>query len=275
MRGAHAAAVPNVGTVVHLVRADPPPWPPVLIIGGCGGGGATTTTLGLASQIADLVRSVAVDGTASGGDLALRGADLRFAGSTLQSWLSAASIPAGAALGSSLSLASSGAAIVRRDASALPRRETIATVCDRLLAEGLVPIVDGGASAAARDLRPLLDYPDVRVAVTIPARMDAANRVAITLRQLDEEFGESLIASTVLVVSHQSSHTPPVAAALAQHYGGWVSGVIEVAFDPHLAIGRTITNSALLAETRWAYLDLARWLLPELGLPGEGMSSHG
>ncbi|MFD6401149.1 hypothetical protein [Nocardia sp. NPDC060249] len=275
MQGAHAAAVPDLGTIVHLVRSDPPPWPPVLIIGGCGGGGATTTTLGMASQIADLVCSVAVDGTAAGGDLALRGADLRFAGSTLQSWLATASTPAGAALRSSLSLASSGAAIVRRDASALPRRETIATVCDRLLAEGLAPIVDGGASVAARDLRPLLDHPDVRIAVTIPARMDAANRVAITLRQLDEEFGESLIASTVLVISHQSAHTPTVAAALSQHYGGWISGVIEVPFDPHLAIGRTITNHALLPETRWAYLDLARWLLPELGLPGEEMATHG
>lgn len=264
---------PHLGSVVHLVKTGPKPGALVLVVGGCGGGGATTTALGLASQIAesgDTVHPVAVDGSPVGGDLALRGADLRLAAATMQSWLGTANSPAATRLADTLSWSSSGAGVLWRDASPLPQRTTLATVCDRLQAEGLTPIVDGGSAIGARHLRPLLERPDVRLVVAIPCRPDAANRVRLTLQQLDAEFGDALIADTTLLVSHQTPHSLPVAKPLSRHYAGWVRTVLEVPYDRRLAIGTAITHADLSPMTRAAYHTLAEHVLPgAVGTPGE------
>jgi Mrp family chromosome partitioning ATPase len=63
--------------------------PAILVVGGCSGSGATTTAVGLAAAIATTTEydSVAVDATASGGDLAARGADELLRPVSMQSWL--------------------------------------------------------------------------------------------------------------------------------------------------------------------------------------------
>ncbi|MFI8977297.1 MinD/ParA family protein [Nocardia asteroides] len=249
-------AVPHVSQIMHLVRADPPARPTALVLAGCGGGGATTTTLGIAAQMARRVAVVAVDGTHADGDLAIRGADHRYSALTMHNWLASATTPAGIGLASVLSQASSGVRLLSSDPAALPNRETLASVCQRLNTEGLATVVDGGSAVTARQLRPLLDQPQIRPILVIPARYDAANRVAVTLARLDTEFGEALIASTVLVVSHQTPNTPPVSDALAAHYRGWIHRVIDVPYDSHLAGGMTVTDAALAAPTRRAYREI-------------------
>ncbi|WP_433717293.1 MinD/ParA family ATP-binding protein (plasmid) [Nocardia sp. CA-084685] len=268
------SVMPVVGPIMHLVRAEPPSTPPVLVVSGCGGGGATTTTLGLASHLAAAVRAVAVDATVAGGDLVLRGADAQLVLVPMQAWLAGAHSNRSVSLGQALSQASSGAALLARDPGPLPRRATIATVCERLITEALTPIVDGGAAVHARHLRPLLDQPGIRLVLSIPARHDAANRLRWTMQILDAEFGEDLIASTVLVISHQTPNTPAVGAALAEHYAGWVSAVVEVPFDAHLATGQTITHASLHPQTRDAYTELAAHVMPEAERP-QTRSAHG
>ncbi|WP_234391480.1 hypothetical protein [Nocardia suismassiliense] len=262
--GVHpATAAPNGGSIVYLAPKAPARVPPVLVVGACGGSGATVTTLGLVSALASAQRVVALDATVAGGDLATRGADRRLACCSVQAWLAASSASTAAPLSEALSLTSSGAGLLWRDPSPLPHRATTATICDRLLSAGMTSVVDGGSSVAARHLRPLLDQPDVRLVLTIPARRDATNRLRWTLQQLDAEFGGEFIGSSVLVVSHQHPDSASVAQPLSNLYRGWVRAVCEIPYDAHLADGRTITYDHLQPRTRRAYADLAAVVAPE------------
>ncbi|MFR9753961.1 hypothetical protein ACL02S_23380 [Nocardia sp. 004] len=262
--GMHATTVPHTGSIMYLVRTPPAPVPAVLVVGACGGSGTTVTTLGVASALAAALQVVAVDATVAGGDLAIRGADHRLAASPVQAWLASSASTNSAPLTDVLSLASSGARLLWRDPSPLPHRATSATICDRLVTAGMATVVDGGSSVAARYLRPLLDQPDTRLVLTIPARHDATNRLRWTLQHLDAEFGGEFIGSSVLVVSHQQPNSPPVAEALGSLYRDWVRAVCDVPFDPHLADGHVITHTCLQADTRHAYRDLAAIVLPEI-----------
>ncbi|WP_446225825.1 MinD/ParA family ATP-binding protein [Nocardia sp. IBHARD005] len=238
----------------HAIASTTPR--PVLVVGGCGGAGTTTTVLGLcAAAAADqdgAARPVAVDATDSGGDLAVRGADARYTPATLQHWLAADTTTG---LHSppefAFSYATSGAAIVAGSADPLPHRTTLATVHRRLTAAAYLPVFDGGAAVQARRLRPLLG--ELALVLVIPARRDAANRLRPALAWLDSEFGERAVTSATLVVSHQTSTTPPVAQRLRDHLTGWIRDVLEIPHDPHLAEGTAIIHSRLQAGTRAAY----------------------
>ena len=229
--------------------------PAILVAGGCGGAGATTTALGLAAAIAagSAHRSVAVDATVVGGDLGARGIDEQLVPVPLRTWLAhAPSLPAGE-VGAHLSHASSGAGVLWRDGAPLPPRCSFGTAERVLRAAGFVAVFDGGAPVSGPQLRPLLADPAVRIVLTIPARVDAANRLRASLQWLDDEYGRATIAAATLVVSHQLSGGPVVAAGLRRHLRGWVRDVVEIPFDAHLATGLTIQHRALGEATRDAY----------------------
>jgi hypothetical protein len=243
----------------------------ILVVGGCGGAGTTTTALGMASELAagESVATVAVDATPAGGDLALRGGDDRWLPITLQSWLFGNGSDGPGPLADCMSLASSGAGLLWRDPGPLRQRADFRTVDRVLTDEGYIPVYDGGAPIAARQLRPLLAAPDLTLVLVIPARVDAANRLRVALEWLDDEFGDAedgpgagIIGEATIVVSHQlPSGEPEVAAHLRDNLSGWVRQVCEVPYDSSLARGELVTHSVLAGATREAYRKLLAGVL--------------
>ncbi|MCP2279056.1 MinD/ParA family protein [Nocardia amikacinitolerans] len=235
---------------------------PILVVGGCGGAGTTTTALGIAGELGSGgTPTVAVDATAAGSDLALRGADEHLHPISLQSWLYGRGDDEPAPLKECLSRATSGIGLLWRDAAPLRRRATYLTVARAVEDAGFTAVYDGGSPIAGRQLRPLLDDADVALVLAIPARPDAANRLRVTLEWLDDQFGDStegqgagIVGDTTIVVSHQQPGADSrVADHLREHLGGWVRDIREIPYDPHLARGELVRHSALAAETRRAY----------------------
>ncbi|MFE2999303.1 hypothetical protein ACFXG4_30380 [Nocardia sp. NPDC059246] len=244
------------GSLLHLVPAAAT-TPPILVVGGCGGAGTTTTALGLAAAaVAARQRSVVVDATPAGGDLGLRGADQRLTPAPLQSWLTAAVGGTLASVESTLSWTSAGAGLLWRDEGPLQRRTTYATAQHVLTRAGYSTVFDGGYPVSARQIRPLLHDNGIRIVMTIPARVDAANRMRSSLQWLDDNFGPELLAATTVVVSHQGADAPSVAAALRRHLRDWIRDVAEIPFDRHLAHGLVITHANLSRWTQGAYARL-------------------
>ncbi|MFF0544324.1 MinD/ParA family protein [Nocardia thailandica] len=234
---------------------------PILVVGGCGGAGTTTTVLGLAAELAaDGTPTVAVDATAAGGDLALRGADEHLHPINLQSWVYGRGGDEPAPLHECLSRSTSGFGLLWRDSAPLRRRATYLTVARALDNEGCTPVYDGGHPIAGRQLRPLLDDAEIALVLTIPARVDAANRLRVTLEWLDDHYGDDgtgVVGDTTIVVSHQYSRDDSrVAEHLREHLAGWVRDVVEIPYDPHLARGELVRHAELAARTRAAYGSL-------------------
>ncbi|MBY8859524.1 hypothetical protein K7711_23855 [Nocardia sp. CA2R105] len=238
---------------------------PILVVGGCGGAGTTTTALGLAAELGSGgLPTVAVDATASGSDLALRGADEHLSPISLQSWLYGRGEDEPAPLKECLSQASSGIGLLWRDSAPLRRRATYLTVARAIADAGHTPVYDGGSPIGARHLRPLLEDADIALVLAIPARADAANRLRVTLEWLDDEFGGQtegqgggIVGDTTIVVSHQlPGDSAPVAKHLREHLNGWVRDIREIPYDQHLARGELVRHNTLAAETRKAYRTL-------------------
>lgn len=234
---------------------------PILVVGGCGGAGTTTTTLGLAGELAGTgAATVAVDATAAGSDLALRGADKHLHPVNLQSWVYGRGGDEPAPLEDCLSRSTSGFGLLWRDATPLRRRATYLTVARALDTSGYTAVYDGGNPIAGRQLRPLLDDADIALVLAIPARVDAANRLRVTLEWLDDHYGDDgagVVADTTIVVSHQYSHDDSrVAEHLREHLSGWVREVVEIPYDPHLARGELVRHGELAEATRAAYGSL-------------------
>ncbi|MFC6012472.1 MinD/ParA family ATP-binding protein [Nocardia lasii] len=234
---------------------------PILVVGGCGGAGTTTTALGLAAELAALgATTVAVDATAAGSDIALRGADKHLHPVNLQSWVYGRGDDEPAPLEECLSRSTSGFGLLWRDATPLRRRATYLTVARALDTGGYTAVYDGGNPIAGRQLRPLLDDSDIALVLTIPARVDAANRLRVTLEWLDDHYGDDgagVVADTTIVVSHQYSHDDSrVAEHLREHLSGWVREVVEIPYDPHLARGELVRHAELAQTTRSAYGSL-------------------
>jgi MinD-like ATPase involved in chromosome partitioning or flagellar assembly len=266
--GKHA---PSKAPVVRLRRgkggesgteAVEPTQRPILVVGGCGGAGTTTTVLGIAGELGMAgTPTVAVDATAAGSDLALRGADEHLHPISLQSWLYGRGNDEPAPLKECLSQASSGIGLLWRDAAPLRRRATYLTVARAIDDAGYTAVYDGGSPIAGRQLRPLLDDADVALVLAIPARADAANRLRVTLEWLDDQFGDSLegqgsgiVGDTTIVVSHQQPGAESeIAGHLREHLSGWVRDIREIPYDPHLARGELVRHESLAAETRRAY----------------------
>ncbi|MBF6209463.1 hypothetical protein IU433_20875 [Nocardia puris] len=235
---------------------------PILVVGGCGGAGTTTTALGIAGELgAAGTPTVAVDATAAGSDLALRGADEHLHPISLQSWLYGRGDDEPAPLKECLSRATSGIGLLWRDETPLRRRATYLTVARAVEVAGFTAVYDGGSPIAGRQLRPLLDDADVALILAIPSRPDAANRLRVTLEWLDDQFGESsegqgngIVGDATIVVSHQQpGGDSRVADHLREHLSGWVRDIAEVPYDPHLARGELVRHTALAPETRRAY----------------------
>ncbi|MFE7719821.1 MinD/ParA family protein [Nocardia rhizosphaerihabitans] len=230
---------------------------PILVVGGCGGAGTTTTALGLAGELVTEGATVAVDATAAGSDLALRGADKHLHPVNLQSWVYGRGDDEPAPLEDCLSRSTSGFGLLWRDATPLRRRATYLTVARALDSGGYTAVYDGGNPIAGRQLRPLLDDADIALVLAIPARVDAANRLRVTLEWLDDHYGDDgagVVADTTIVVSHQYSHDDSrVAEHLREHLSGWVREVVEIPYDPHLARGELVRHSELAEPTRAAY----------------------
>jgi MinD-like ATPase involved in chromosome partitioning or flagellar assembly len=238
---------------------------PILVVGGCGGAGTTTTVLGIAGELAMAGNpTVAVDATAAGSDLALRGADEHLHPISLQSWLYGRGNDEPAPLKECMSQATSGVGLLWRDAAPLRRRATYLTVARSIYDAGFTGVYDGGNPIAGRQLRPLLDDSDVALVLAIPARADAANRLRVTLEWLDDQFGDSadgqgggIVGDTTIVVSHQQPGAESrVAGHLREHLSGWVRDIREIPYDPHLARGELVRHSSLAPETRRAYARL-------------------
>ncbi|NMN95014.1 MinD/ParA family ATP-binding protein [Antrihabitans stalactiti] len=240
--------------------------PPLLVLGGSGGAGVTATAQGLASVIATDeqldVDSVVVDATPAGGsDLVARVADEERPMSTLQTWLTSDDPSLPSTVEAACGRASSGALVLPRDDRPLPRRETMVSVHRHLSDAGVVPVYDGGAPVSARGVRPLLADSRISLALVVAARPDAANRLKPVLSWLDDEFGEFLIGDTVIVVCRQSPRdNADVAGHLRRNLDGWVRSVVEIPYDPHLAIGERILWSEVRDETREAYRNVLREL---------------
>ncbi|MFD3703239.1 MinD/ParA family protein [Nocardia sp. NPDC058658] len=234
---------------------------PILVVGGCGGAGTTTTALGLAAELVTAgATTVAVDATAAGSDIALRGADKHLHPVNLQSWVYGRGDDEPAPLEDCLSRSTSGFGLLWRDATPLRRRATFLTVARALDTGGYTAVYDGGNPIAGRQLRPLLDDADIALVLAIPARVDAANRLRVTLEWLDDHYGDDgagVVADTTIVVSHQYSHDDSrVAEHLREHLSGWVREVVEIPYDPHLARGELVRHAELAEATRSAYASL-------------------
>ncbi|RJO68387.1 hypothetical protein D5S18_33815 [Nocardia panacis] len=237
---------------------------PILVVGGCGGAGTTTTALGLAGELAGETATVAVDATAAGSDLALRGADEHLHPISLQSWLYGRGDDEPAPLKECLSRSTSGYGLLWRDAAPLRRRATYLTVARGVHEAGYTAVYDGGTPIAGRQLRPLLDDADVALVLAIPARTDAANRLRVTLEWLDDEFGSTgagpgggVVGDTTVVISHQHpGGDSRIAEHLRENLSGWVRDIREVPYDPHLARGELVRHAALAPATRRAYEQL-------------------
>ncbi|WP_040797141.1 MinD/ParA family ATP-binding protein [Nocardia higoensis] len=238
---------------------------PILVVGGCGGAGTTTTALGIAGELGVAgTPTVAVDATAAGGDIALRGADEHLHPISLQSWLYGRGDDEPAPLKECLSRATSGIGLLWRDAAPLRRRASYLTVARAVADAGYTAVYDGGHPIAGRQLRPLLDDGDIALVLTIPARPDAANRLRVTLEWLDDEFGEAaegqgngIVGDTTLVISHQApGDDSRVADHLREHLSGWVRDIREIPYDPHLARGELVCHAELAEQTRRAYARL-------------------
>ncbi|BCK55187.1 MinD/ParA family ATP-binding protein [Nocardia wallacei] len=237
----------------------------VLVVGGCGGAGTTTTALGIAGELAVAgAPTVAVDATAAGSDLALRGADEHLSPISLQQWLYGRGDDEPAPLKECLSHASSGIGLLWRDSAPLRRRATYLTVARAIADAGYTSVYDGGSPIAARQLRPLLEDADVALVLAIPARVDAANRLRVTLEWLDDEFGGpaegqggGIVGDTTIVVSHQlPGNEPTIAEHLREHLTGWVRDIREIPYDPQLARGELVRHNVLGTDTRRAYRTL-------------------
>ncbi|WP_280416780.1 MinD/ParA family ATP-binding protein [Nocardia carnea] len=235
---------------------------PILVVGGCGGAGTTTTALGLAGELGlSGTATVAVDATPAGGDLALRGADEHLHPISLQQWLYGRGDDEPAPLKDCMSRATSGIGLLWRDAAPLRRRASYLTVARAVDHAGYTGIFDGGSPIAGRQLRPLLDDADIALVLAIPARVDAANRLRVTLEWLDDEYGDQsepmgggIVGDTTIVVSHQHPGVDSrVADHLREHLSGWVRDIVEVPYDPHLARGELVRHIALADETRQTY----------------------
>ncbi|WP_280194321.1 MinD/ParA family ATP-binding protein [Nocardia farcinica] len=235
---------------------------PILVVGGCGGAGTTTTALGIAGELGSAgTPTVAVDATAAGSDLALRGADEHLHPISLQSWLYGRGDDEPAPLKECLSRATSGIGLLWRDAAPLRRRASYSTVARAVADAGYTAVYDGGHPIASRQLRPLLYDADIALVLAIPARPDAANRLRMTLEWLDDEFGEAaegqgggIVGDTTLVISHQApGDDSRVADHLRAHLSGWVRDIREIPYDPHLARGELVRHADLAGETRRAY----------------------
>ena len=239
---------------------------PLLLVGASGGAGVSVTAVGAATALredygADDVWPVLVDATAAGGDVASRAADAHRCVASVQSWLAGPDPSRPAAVIDACGYTSTGVGVLAQAPVALPRRETFASVHRRLGDAGATAVFDGGAPVSARGIRALLADPRIVVAVVVAARADAANRLLPGLQWLEAEFGEYAVADAAIVVTHQSVHDHQgVAAHLRTHLGGWVRGVFDIPYDPHLATGRTIGWSALGEPTRTAYRTLLREL---------------
>ncbi|MEV0545715.1 hypothetical protein AB0H98_02775 [Nocardia salmonicida] len=234
---------------------------PILVVGGCGGAGTTTTVLGLAAELVTAgATTVAVDATAAGSDIALRGADKHLHPVNLQSWVYGRGDDEPAPLEECLSRSTSGFGLLWRDATPLRRRATFLTVARALDTGGYTAVYDGGNPIAGRQLRPLLDDADIALVLAIPARVDAANRLRVTLEWLDDHYGDDgagVVADTTIVVSHQYSlDDSRVAEHLREHLSGWVREVVEIPYDPHLARGELVRHAELAEATRSAYASL-------------------
>ncbi|NUP29080.1 MAG: hypothetical protein HOQ36_23445 [Nocardia sp.] len=238
---------------------------PILVVGGCGGAGTTTTALGLAGELGlSGAATVAVDATPAGGDLALRGADEHLHPISMQQWLYGRGDDEPAPLKECMSRATSGIGLLWRDAAPLRRRASYLTVARAVDQAGYTGVYDGGNPIASRQLRPLLDDADVALVLTIPARVDAANRLRVTLEWLDDEYGDAsepmgggIVGDTTIVVSHQQRGADSrVADHLREHLSGWVRDIVEVPYDPHLARGELVRHIELADETRQTYEHL-------------------
>ncbi|WP_024805546.1 hypothetical protein [Nocardia sp. BMG51109] len=244
---------------------DAPLSRPILVVGGCGGAGTTTTALGIAGELGTAgAPTVAVDATASGSDLALRGADENLSPISLQQWLYGRGDDEPAPLKECLSYASSGIGLLWRDAAPLRRRATYLTVARAVADAGYTPVYDGGSPIAGRHLRPLLEDADIALVLAIPARVDAANRLRVTLEWLDDQFGGpaegpggGIVGDTTIVVSHQQPGSEPaIADHLREHLTGWVRDIREIPYDQQLGRGELVRHTMLAAETRRAYRTL-------------------
>lgn len=238
---------------------------PILVVGGCGGAGTTTTVLGIAGEMAASgLRTVAVDGTFAGSDLALRGADEHLSPISLQAWLYGRGDDEPAPLKDCLSRATSGIGLLWRDPAPLRRRATYLTVARAIGESGYTPVYDGGNPIASRHLRSLLEDADIALVLAIPARADAANRLRVTLEWLDDQFGAAgdgpgggIVGDTTIVVSHQLPGVDSrVADHLRGHLDGWVREIVEIPYDAHLARGELVRHNELATETRRAYRRL-------------------
>ncbi|WP_054814033.1 MinD/ParA family ATP-binding protein [Nocardia arizonensis] len=238
---------------------------PILVVGGCGGAGTTTTALGIAGELGLAgTPTVAVDATAAGSDLALRGADEHLHPISLQSWLYGRGGDEPAPLKECLSLATSGIGLLWRDAAPLRRRATYLTVARAVTEAGYTAVYDGGNPIAGQQLRPLLDDADVALVLAIPARTDAANRLRVSLEWLDDQYGsavegqgDGIVGDTTIVISHQyPGDDNRVAEHLREHLSGWVRDIREIPYDPHLARGELVRHTSLAESTRRAYAEL-------------------
>ncbi|QIS20847.1 hypothetical protein [Nocardia terpenica] len=262
--GGHADAEAPVARI-RKGRGDGGDPRPILVVGGCGGAGTTTTALGIAGELAAAgAATVAVDATAAGSDLALRGADEHLSPISLQQWLYGRGDDEPAPLKECLSRATSGIGLLWRDAAPLRRRATYLTVGRAIADAGYTPVYDGGNPIAGRQLRPLLEDSDIALVLAIPARADAANRLRVTLEWLDDEFGGrtegqggGIVGDTTIVVSHQlPGNDSAIAGHLREHLTGWVRDIREIPYDPQLARGELVRHNTLAADTRRAYRAL-------------------
>ncbi|EOM74274.1 hypothetical protein DW322_04270 [Rhodococcus rhodnii] len=241
------------------------PYPTAVIVAGaCGGAGATTTALGLANiAVTQGVPIVAVDATPAGDDIADRGADAMTAELGIEQLLATTSdgIIGDDAFMRASSHTSTGARILQRTGTTLANDREYRAIADYLRARHASGLYSVGHRLGADYLAPILRSRHAPMALVVPCRVDAINRMRFTLDAIAAAAGRDLLQRTVIAISHQDPNGWKVDVDLLRRYlEGQIHAILEIPYDQHLASGTLIEPSRLAPPTVTAYSMLARAL---------------
>lgn len=220
------------------------PMTPVFVGSGVGGAGCTVATLLLAAALGDRgVHALAVDGTATGGDLHRR-AGFGEGCPAWQDWIERGAHPDELPEPTRPQVP-----VLRRDPLRPDYRSPLAATIEAVRAAGRVPVVDLGASLGSAHTRDVLERGGLLV-VVVPDRADAANRFRATLTALANQVGVEQISRIWVVVTGQSPSFSPAWFTLREHLAPRVAGVHSLDYEPALAWGQDVDASFLASRSQ-------------------------
>jgi MinD-like ATPase involved in chromosome partitioning or flagellar assembly len=119
-----------------------------------------------------------------------------------------------------------------------------------------IVITDSGTGLVHSAMGGVLDGAGTLVVAATPT-VDAASRASKTLDWLDLHGYGELVAGAVIALSGDRCSREVDRAAITAHFAARCYTVIEIPYDPDLAIGAAMSLAAMRQRTRDAFLKLA------------------